>query len=200
MNEYMEKLINLYRLSMGINKKETVKEKEFLEWLFIYTNNGQVYLSWLKEKRLLEDISHKFAEVGKGEYDTITINQNTTLISPYIDIQSNSNNKIINSDFTVFNGIPLIVNGKPFEMVKGINTFMTQNPYDIDSMINWPGLYNYGNYDIIIGLYGNYFDKDKNSKIRFLKRMRERIISDCEIEEVSKKDTYCYVLSTKARK
>lgn len=201
MEEYIKELFNQFKLSTGIYSDDVDSkkyEKEFMEWLSRYKIIGELYFKWLKEEKILDELSPEFAEVGKGEHDTLTLNQKTTLISPYIKNLdcSSINNRILKYDFTVFDGIPICRRKKPRDIVDGIEVFMTQNPFDMVSMINWPQLYNYASYDIIVGLYGNIFDKDREYKLKNLKIMRERIKDSFKIKEVTSGDTYCYVLST----
>ena len=201
MDNYMEQLLKLFRLANKIECKdfnlENYKE-EFSYWLSRYTKNGELYFKWLREEGILCDLSPAIAETGKGEYDSITINQNTTLISPYLkNINTKElKNKIVDCDFTVLGSIPLYIGRKPFDVIKDIDVYMTQNPYDIDSLVNWPGLYNYGENDVIIGFYGNIYDKDIKDKLRYLKIARERLIDAFDIKEVTVDDMYCYTLST----
>ncbi len=201
MNEYMEQLLKLFRLSNGIESRNFDLDKhkdEFSDWLSKYTKNGELYFKWLREEGILGELSYDIAEIGKGEYDTLTFNENTTLISPYIKNldKQNLNNKVVDCDFTVMGAIPLYIGKKPFDVVRDIDVFMTQNPYDIESLVNWAGLYNYADLDFIIGFYGNNYDNDKKYKLRTLKIMRERLINEFDIKETSIGDVYCYTLST----
>ena len=201
MSKYMEKLLNQFRCSRGIKTEDFDPDlygDEFYKWLLEYIRIGKFYYGWLKEKGILDELSYDIAEIGKGEYDTITFNQKTTLISPYIRIFEHLDieNKIFNYDFTVFDGHPLYIGRKQFDVVSDIDVFITQNPYCMKDITNWPQLYNYGNRDIVVGIYGNCFDKDKSYKLRQLKIMRERIDDDFKIDEVTNGDTYCYALST----
>ena len=198
MDEYMKELLNQFRLARGINPHgfdPKTYESEFLEWLSNYTKMGEYYFRWIKENGVLKELSPEVAEIGKGRYDTVTLNQPTTLISPYIG-HLDVPNTIFNYDFTVFNGMPLYRGRKPHDLVEDVDIFMTQNPYCMAIMLNWPQLYNYNDFDIIIGLYGNTFDKDREDKLRHLKIWREILRDEFEIKEVTDGDQYCYVLST----
>ena len=86
---------------------------------------------------------------------------------------------------------------KPFDVVRGIDVFITQNPYQTQDCINWHQLYNYGNTDVVMGIYGNITDKDKNEKLEVLKYTQKRLDDEFKIQKVTSGDTYCYALSTK---
>ena len=205
MDKYKKELMNQFKHSIGVdsnNFNPELYEKEFCEWLSKYKETGKFYFKWLKESKILLDLDETTAEIGKGKYDTLTLNCNTTLISEYMDDFKHLElkNKRIYYDFTVFNGIPLLRSKNPFDIVKGVDVFITQNPYCMPIMINWPSFYNYGESDFIVGLYGNNYDKDKAYKLKKLKIMREIIRDDFDIEEVTNGDIYCYALSTQYTK
>ena len=201
MDNYMEQLIKLFRQANKIDcdffNFDDYRE-EFYCWLSRYTKNGELYFKWLKEEGILGELSPAIAETGKGIFDTVTMNQNTTLISPYFkNIETkNYKNRIVDCDFTVFGSIPLYIGREPFDVVRNIDVYMTQNPYDIDSLVNWPGLYNYGENNFIIGVYGNNYDKDRKDKLRYLKITRERLVNVFDIKEETVDDMYFYALST----
>ena len=74
---------------------------------------------------------------------------------------------------------------------------MTQNPYIRQNIINWERLHNSGNSRIILGMYGNTFDKDRVDKLNELRRFKNKLIEGTYKEEQAiYGDTYCYVIAS----
>ena len=204
MEEYLKELVKQYKISKGCFDGDLSSDQfrnEFMSWVENSLKTGIYYLHWLKDIKIFDDSSNKIAEIGKGKYDALTIGCNTTLITPYMKEEEciTNSNKIITSRFAQMNSIPLLLDEPYSQCVDSIDTFMIQNPYDIHDVMNWHYFYNYGNLDIIIGAYGNSYDKDKSTKLYYLDYVQRRLKDDFPIREISNGDTYCYALATKQK-
>ncbi len=74
---------------------------------------------------------------------------------------------------------------------------MTQNPYTIYDLEYWDKLHNRGIHNIIVGMYGNIYDKDKEEKLDLMRnlfqKLDEEVITDYEILS----DEYFCVIGSK---
>ena len=198
MDKYKDLLISQYEKATGIENLDTSSEmfiSELFEWINRRTVIGDKYINFLKSIRS-DFISRDTAEVGKGKFDTLTTNDDIRLITPYLKGEN-----VMRNRFGVFDGIPLLLSDgvtNSFNPIYDISTFMTQNPYTIYDIINWHQLYNYGDYDIIVGMYGNTYDRDREEKIKWLKALKEKLEEPCIMKSENIGDTYyCAVLSNK---
>lgn len=143
-------------------------------------------------------------EVGKGFLDSIAIDTNIQMITPYIAGINQSKQKVINANFKVTDGNPYIFKRTMGKYnIRSVNPnichFITQNPYSISNISNWDQLHN--NKDMItVGVYGSTFDKDVNSKLEQLKHLKEKLMDDTYYEYyVTEDDMYCYAISSKPK-
>lgn len=193
----MNHLFEQFKKAKGYEHLENENEvvEEFISWISIQQEMGKKYSKLLKNMGL--NINKKeCAEVGKGKYDSIASQYNTTIITPEEDIKPRG--ILINTGFRVFNGKPTAVQqGARKKILFGeintriINTFMTQNPYSEGYLDNWNELPNF-----IVGIYGNKKDKNLKDKINLLKKFKNNLSKICINEQVMIDDTYLEVVAT----
>lgn len=207
MSSYYRNLTEEFERTLGINNSVNDLSLDtfmlgFSQWLTEREKCGRNYCNFLEETGLITDEILTY-EIGKGKEDTVTKDLNTMLITPYPEVPKVSRDRIINKNFCVFRNGPTVVDFKlgNFELSTVREdekiTCMTQNPYTKQNIINWERLHNSGNSRIIVGMYGNTFDKDRVEKLNQLRRFRNRLIEGTYREEQAiYGDTYCYVIAS----
>lgn len=201
--EYLNLLMQSYMNATGLHDTEVNSSlflKQFKNWLIKRQNDMNVYISLLK-KMNLDFNQASCVEIGKGFLDSIVAKRfKTSISSPY------SNHITTNVSFLVIDGVPYysFCYGEnetaylPFAKTRKI--FMTQNPYTKDELNDWYELHNSGNYDIIVGVYGNLLDKDKDEKIEQIINVKNKLTDNEYIEdEIITEDTYTYAVATKRK-
>jgi len=205
MTNYYNYLIKQYKESCGIKEDVSLDKflTEFDNWLKERSLCGEVYLKLLKSMGININTSDTY-EIGKGKLDTIVPNYpKTNMITPFYDQSNFASDRTIIGTFGVFHSKPTLirVNKGMFDLTtlqSGI-TCMTQNPYTSKDILNWDLLHNSGNSKIIIGIYGNTSDCDRNKKIRELKILRDKLTSDYIEEHLINGDIYCSVVASKEK-
>ena len=204
--KYFDLLKLQYYSAVGKKIKNYLKGDNIVEisdFLFERQLLGEKYVRYLKYLGI--DITMKeTAEVGKGSYDTITNGFETTLISPYFEDLEDS--RLLNYELLTLNVSPALFKFGEKRRIEEItripqyiNTFMTQNPYKKNEILNWNRVYQDG-YDIIVGMYGLNSDKDKEKKLAILKKIRDTISTSLEINYERDYSDYLAVLTTLATK
>lgn len=200
MEEYLRNLINQYKRATGINNVDVNSEEfinEFSEWIKIRKKMGDKYSSFI-EYMGVNLIDNSSAEVGKGELDSIVLDTNASMITPYSDKIKKSSDELIDAEFRVYSSVPMIVKGSKIKLLnaENIKRFITQNPYEKSCIINWEQLHNHGE-NITVGMYGNIYDKDISKKIGQLELLKSNLIGDAFKEEYATEgDIYYYVISS----
>ena len=198
----LEILINQYKEITG-NKSLNIKDlesesirHEFASWLYNRQKYCYRYIDFLYE--ICDKITERTtAEVGKTEYDSLSLPFDTTIISPYRFENLEDKSRLIPSKFLVYDESPVLYlerSNYPQVIVlpsRRIDTFMTENPYSPYSIKNWNELHNSGNYDIAVGIYGDIHDKNINNNLKMLKDLRDKIIgSDYKFDYNHNGDIY----------
>lgn len=199
----MDNLFKQFKESRGYNfvleeENQNVID-EFVSWLQIQKEMGEDYSSLLNDLGILYD-KQECAEIGKGKYDSIAKNLDTTIITTDEDI--NPKGIFIHSGFKVYSGLPTIISKITERKItmgrintKIINTFMTHNPYNERLVDNWQELPKH-NSNIVVGIFGDKNDKNIKDKINFLKRFKERLGNKFIDETATYNNTYCEVVAT----
>lgn len=199
-------LIEQYQKATGIKYVETCSGsflKEFLEWVEQRQKIGENYIRLLNSMNVNYDDT-KCAEIGKTEYDSVVMSYHTTIISPYIISNKPEHlGKLILGDFTIVDANPTLLKILNGRIVKRaieayqIKTFMTQNPTSDSEIKDWKYLHNCGDNNIIIGMYGNTYDKDLEDKLKRIKNFAETLTkADYKEDFDSVGDTYFYALAS----
>ena len=203
--EYLKKLFKQFKEANGIKDKSAKIEdfkEEFNRFIFTRQLMGEHYI-YLLDNLNLEYEGREVAEANKGHFDSVVIPYGTTLITPYYYKFLKS--RVIPKEFVPFEGLPILVEetevGNKIEEIKPdeFKPFMTQNPYTVYDLEYWDKLHNRGIHNIIIGMYGNIYDKDRSEKIdlmrTFLQKLNGEIISDYETLD----DEYFCVIGSKRK-
>lgn len=204
MKEYLKNLIKQYQSAAGvgnINMTSQELENEFINWIKDNRIIGKKYLSFLEYMEVYPTIGETSTEIGKCKYDSIALDSDITIISPYFDNVEMVNN-VIPAAFGILDGIPTIAkyeNGKAH--VEAVDTsyfrrFITQNPYSQDNIKNWEYLHNKGE-NITVGVFGRTYDSDIEQKIKQILLLKNKLTDDSYKEEHAKiDDMYFYAISS----
>lgn len=210
---YFNYLYDQFRKASG-SKNIDLGSKEFLEdfsnWLKDMQKRGERYLEFLNYLDIDID-SYMVAEIGKGKSDSLVKDLTATIITNYpegIDRNGFSNSRLIKARFSVSSGEPILyhIDNKGNYIIDTLSplmfkSFMTQNPYTKKQIDDWDCLHNKGDKNIIVGVFGNIYDKDSVDKINELIDLKRKLIGAYIEDYTTIDDTYCYVIaSNKVRK
>ena len=181
----------------AVNEQELLKSHVFSKDLAYWICERQLlgarykeFLSYLG----LDVTTSNVAEVGKGMYDTIVSDDNTTIITPYTYIKKNQdvlNYRLLPLDHEVYmTGVNNKYKNKLIPVPTNIDTFMTQNPYRSLELVNWDILHNCMDYDILVGIFGHIHDNDKLKKINMLRLLKQKLTSDIKVQYEIDRDAY----------
>ena len=193
-----------YEKATGVKCKDLISvvySKEFSDWLRKRRGMGERYSKMLQEIGLLDLDDPYTVEVGKGCLDTLVKESSNLIITPYpkgFDIRTGR--IIISPGFKVNYGVPTLF-ARDDVTEKSITSnhqliFMTQNPYTSAHIKNWEQLYNSGNSEIIVGVFGDIHDKDKAEKIRQLETIERKTQGSLAKTEETDGDTYLTVVAS----
>lgn len=211
MNEYLRNIIKQYNSATG-SKMTSIDSKanlsELLMWLKLLEKTSAVYLENLEQLNFYNCFQINSYEIGKGGFDTLFKQLDTCVITPYSKtINSLDSDKMISSDFCVCDSNPTLkqidksgeINLEPLISSSEL-TFLTHNPYDFSKVLDWADIHNHGTNNIILGVFGNLFDKDRNFKLAELKEIKDRLRLPYIEKYVTIGDSYSCVLATDINK
>ena len=197
-NEYLNILIEQFKYANNLKKVDfnsSEFKSELDDWMKKRKSIGNNY------KEILDymDLDYDYpttVEIGKGFIDSVVLgNGKTTIITPYTNrMDKRKGNTIIKGTIksvSKYNRNKSIAKEMPW-----FNNFMTQNPYinqDTEAFILMHESYLY---DIILGVYGSTFDKDKKQKINQLKKIKENLERNYKEEYIRLNDSYFYVIAS----
>ena len=204
MKEYLYYLAMQYEKATGVKCKDLISvvySKEFIDWLRKRRKMGEKYSNMLQEIGLLDLDDPYTVEVGKGFLDTLVKESSNAIITPYpkgFDIRIGK--IIISPGFKVNYGVPTSVACDDVTE-KNITsnhqlTFMTQNPYTSAHIKNWEQLHNSGNSEIIVGVFGDIHDEDKEEKARQLEVLERKMQGSLAKMKETDGDTYLTVVAS----
>ena len=208
MKSNREELIKQFVLARGIERVDLSSQsflQEFSNWLKERKKVGEKYISFISSLGLFKDNS-KCAEINKGIDDSVTLPYHTRLITPYIDIDTiGDSQRIINANFSVNKQYttPIISTQEITMKVisnREIKTYMTQNPYNTNMLEGWSHLHNSKYNNIVVGVYGKEYDKDKATKKDMLLRLRKQLNNNFKEVEYVLNDDYLCVIGSKENK
>lgn len=206
MNKYLDLLVKQFKEAEGINNVDFYSEsfvKDFSNWITRNQIIGKDYLSFLDYMFYYEDIfDSKTVEVGKGFLDSVLLNTDATIITPHSEcLKQMKSGLIFLSSFNVYNGIPVITDKEGYKSSLGyaFENYITQNPYNIEEIKNWEQLPNMNHSNIVVGVYGSLKDKNKETKIRELRNLREKLDYNYKETYGIVDDSYFYAISNEPR-
>ena len=202
-NSYNE-LFKQFCAAKGIDRIQGSFEdfkREFLGWIGERKDIGAQYMYIINNFNLFSN-NNTFAEVNKSIEDSITLPFYTKLITPYIDESFiDYPERIIEGHFYVNKSRVVSIVSSPEVMMKilskeEIKTYMIQNPYDFNTIDGWDVLHNSGRNSIIVGVYGNYLDNDRQEKIDRLLQFKNKLKGNYKEINYVLNDRYFYLLAS----
>jgi hypothetical protein len=141
--------------------------------------------------------SKELAELGKGNIDSV-VDGDALMITPYGHTFSDLSHTNSSLDF---NGSVLMLNvyGEQYSLTD-IHTYMTQNPYLYGVLSDLIKINNFYNKNIVLGVYGKEYDKNKTAKIKILKEFKRKINNfneNYDMDYNSKGDNYFCAITRK---
>ena len=199
----MREVMEQYLLTMGIKNVNELSDEflsEFYEWIIEYKKIGDEYLEFLNYLDFNYEDS-RCVEFGKGKFDSLVIPFKTKIITKDKSIKGVNQDRIINGSLKVCYSEPLLIEDNKVDILSNkvfdIHTFITQNPTSVNKILGLEDLHNSGFYNIILGIYGNNNDKNKNDKINLLKKIKERLNDlDYKDEYASFNGNYYYAIGS----
>ena len=191
-NAYLYLLTKQYRESLGY-KKAPIDDKEFKDWLKEREETSKIYLLLLEYMKI--DYNHPLtAEIGKGLYDSIVLNDNTSIITPFTNgiVKPNTTKAIFE----------VVTNSKAERSLKQptFDSIMTQNPYNGVNIRNWEYLFNQEMLIATIGIFGKTYDADAKAKLKMIEEFKQRLSTTPYKEDgFTFKDDYGYVISSASK-
>lgn len=193
---YLELLKNQFCAANGYKKFDD-NSKEMLKDLEMFIKDrqslGEKYADFLKYIGI-DITTTETAEVNKCNLDSIIKPYNTMAVTPYsIDIDKN---RVFNGKFVSTEKGPIMqlkVNEENLNVIAGmpIKFYMTQNPYNYKEIKGFEYLYNLGNYDFILGMYGKTYDLDMQIKLKQLEKIEHKL-KDLGYKTAFLKDNFNY--------
>ncbi len=192
-------------ISANIKDKERIEKldsesyiKELSDWILEQQKIGKLYLDLLFEMSL-NHYSDSCVELFKSDYDTI-VKKLKTKIKPSDDskIEGIEEDRIIKGQIIIGEKGPLLLlyNNSIRIPVSYISTYMAQNT-PLSLVNGFKTLHNTQFCDIILGVYGNSSDTDKEYKLKKLKEFRNDLRNEGLKEEyVTINDKYMYVVAS----
>ena len=197
MKLYFKYLIEQYKSARGYKELDSDKEKfkvDFYNWL---SKNEQIGINYASLLYVLDIdfTTSKTAELNKGHLDSIVLPYETTIISPYS--QKIDRENIFVEEVEIKGCCPQL---KKYE--NNIHRIMLHNPYNNFSTFDfkkWRNIHEYTNTDIVLGMFGNVYDKDRDTKIKQLEIFKKHLTRECIEKYEILDDTYYYVIASKPK-
>lgn len=182
MELYLYNLIKQYQSALGIKEKDINFPSfmtDFNEWLKDREFMGEIYINFIES---IDDywVERHQVEVGKGMLDSLVLDSDDTIITPYFEGIENKPGLIIPAEFYVYDGQPLAIHHQNNEIqlqtvdLGNSIRFSTHNPYEPKNIQNWEQLLLTGN-DITVGVFGSRDDKDFKEKIKQLEPLKDKL-------------------------
>ena len=197
---YLKNVLEQYKSATGckqIDFKSTMFRSDFNSWLNQRKDLSSTYRSLLDYLESESDYSMT-AELGKGLVDSIAPDTGTTIITPYTyGFNRRQGNRIIQGTISYVSSNDTHKSLEENDKTLHLDTFMTQNPYHNQELDIFEKMHNSEKYDIIVGIYGTNYDKDKETKLKLLKEFKERLYENYKEEYMRYNDKYFYAIATK---
>lgn len=201
MKNSFDYLIEHYKHAKGI-KNNDVYSKEFikgfshyLEQMNIMGNEFLNYLDFLN----LDYKNSNCAEVGKGPHDTLVKPFDTKFLSLNTgELTDVDKSRFMIGNLRIYEGKACLLRGHKLEVIPKsvVGTYFVHNPYSFNSLYGITDIHNNDSANIILGVYGSNYDKDKVKKIERLEIFKENLVGDYISEYDTFDDAYYYILAS----
>ena len=196
--EYIKALFKQFCDAKGVIKSSQNLRKAFTDWI---VENYEVFLKYQEYLCYLdESIQYRnIMEINKGEYDTLTKTwENVVPISIY----GNPKRQFLLEPKGYKEVSPLILTEHNKLIFPDTHIFLTHNPYNLADVQDWNKLHNQGEYNILIGMFGQKEDEDMHNKLNILSHLKDTMTDDCSLDYAADNGNYFAVLKSnyKAKK
>lgn len=207
MKKGLYELLKQFVVARGIKRPDIHSNEfmsEFYEWIKTRQAIGEEYLALIEEFNLpVKDSS--CAEINKGVYDSITIDHDTTLITPYIEEKELYDpSRLIKYSLHVDSnfGFPEIKMEEGYRLIipeHEVSTYITQNPYNQSLYKGLELLHNSNRNNIVFGVYGETSDKDIREKLNSVLRLRKELTRGYDETDMTTHGYYLYAIASEDR-
>ena len=201
MDKYLNNLILQFQKATGIKNIDISSDsfiREFNEWLLQRKLIIPDYREFIIGLNTEPYIDFDSVEIGKGIHDSITIDTNISMITPYTGGIIKTPGSLINGELYIFDGQPFVKQNFKLVNCLDYSRFITQNPYISSDVKNWEQLHNSGS-NITVGIYGYIYDKDIDSKVKLMRELKSKLLSDFILDYSTNGYEYMYVISSKRK-
>lgn len=191
-SEYIKALFKQFCDAKGITVPSPNFKKAFTDWV---VENYEVFLKYQEYLCYLdESIQYRnIMEIDKGEYDTLSRTwENVVPISIY----GNPKRQFLLQPKGHSEVIPFIRTEHNELLFPNTHIFLTHNPYNLADIQYWNKLPNQGEYNILIGMFGQKEDEDVNSKLNILSTLKDTMTDDCSLDYATDNGNYFAVLKS----
>lgn len=191
-SEYIKALFKQFCDAKGITVPSPNFKKAFTDWV---VENYEVFLKYQEYLCYLdESIQYRnIMEIDKGEYDTLSRTwENVVPISIY----GNPKRQFLLQPKGHSEVIPFIRTERNELLFPNTHIFLTHNPYNLADIQYWNKLHNQGEYNILIGMFGQKEDEDVNSKLNILSTLKDTMTDDCSLDYATDNGNYFAVLKS----
>ncbi len=178
--------------------------KTFFEWLYEEKKDSDAF--YLEQLNLL-GVDYKkdtTIEVGKSINDSLVLPYNTQILPKNNVGMEQYGKRVIIGNLKFHGNLPFIIQ-KGAHIDHSIpcdhyNTFMTQNPYSSYELNDWEKL-PAGFHDLVVGVYGDINDYDKEAKKEMLFKFMQKINPqyEPELNEIESLDKYASIVTASSK-
>lgn len=196
--EYLFLLLNQFALAKGIKNidvNSTDFMNEFCAWIVERKKSGEDFKLVLDEMGY-DYKSKKVVEANKSKHDSLILPYESTLITPFYEGLDVSHKRLYPALFGMSGITPTAYTDEYSVGVNlcFLNSFMINNPYDINYLYNAENLFNGNLVGGEVGFYGSTNDKDYENQMKLFEDFRDSIDGSYHEEHITMNDHYAMVL------
>ena len=191
-SDYIKVLFKQFCDAKGIIMPSQSIRKAFTDWI---VENYKVFLKYQEYLCYLDESiqDRNIMEINKGEYDTLTRTwENAVPISIY----GNPKRQFLLQPKGYRGVSPLILTEQNELIFPDTHIFLTHNPYNLADVQDWNKLHNQGEYNILIGMFGQKEDEDMDNKLNTLSHLKDTMTDDCSLDYATDNGNYFAVLKS----
>ena len=196
MNNFKE-LFSQFVNAEGIDDDKIKCNAAFMRWLKNLKIINDKYRDFVETNSEITTYDNKkLVELNKGIYDSLLKDNNKALIvSKYTMLRNN----IILGRFFIENNTPCVISyAKNKYKLDKYKFFATHNPYNYEELDTIARLHLLGK-KIIVGFYGNIYDKDKSEKEKQLNEFINLLKNNYTVKSLEDNDYYFHLVYSKKK-
>lgn len=204
--DYKNRLISIFQSAkdIEINKKDITDIQRVVDYYYRLESMRVAYRKFVKEAGVDFD-KETAVEVGVGPIDSVFLNDQTTIVTPYKGTFSERKGKVFEGQYVVRNGdIEMLdraqrkfeIETTPLEIAKG-RLYLTQNLLTRFEYNSWLKLAK--DNAIAVGVYGLKTDCDKSKKSELLREFARNVEGGASYLYGGDENGYFEVVQSKPR-